>query len=348
MSSNYVLFIMAFVSLIAIINVIYINNLKKRLKIELESQRFVNRSIVELISGISTSVKHLYALTDISLEKEKELIDKDLADKYSRSQTDFFKTVEKNIGLIQEILSRPVTLDDCSCECETGRDNCSDCEASFTERARQMSEEDDVKQESKQEVDVNKAEETKTCVAQDTKNEAAEPCTECEHTDAVSEPKEEKCEMLAKVKEALAKKSRVSEQSDGNERSEANVKFDGVIYPVTSKEFFEVLGSNLPKKEILPYITDFIEKTVALQKNKVVIADHIAAYLALRAHDISDAQNLGDQRDVVLKTYNRLLGFMYSVSSNKIISHSTDKSMKLKTAIHKQYRYSYRLVFKAK
>lgn len=335
MSSNYVLFVMAFVSLIAIINVIYINNLKKRLKIELESQRFVNRSIVELISGISTSVKHLHALIDISLEKEKELIDKDLTDKYSRSQTDFFKTVEKNIELIQEILSRPVTLDDCSCECETERDNRSDCEASFTERARQMSEEDDVKQESKQEVDVDKGEETKTCVAQETKNEDAPACAECEHTNTVSEPKiEEKCEEPVKSEEAPAKES-------------GPVKFDGIIYPVTHKEFFEVLGSNLPKKEILPYITEFIEKTVALQKNKGVVADHIAAYLALRAHDISDVENMGDQRDAVLKTYNRLLGFMYSVSSNKI-SHSTDKSMKLKTAIHKQYRYSYRLVFKAK
>lgn len=335
MSSNYVLFVMAFVSLIAIINVIYINNLKKRLKIELESQRFVNRSIVELISGISTSVKHLHALIDISLEKEKELIDKDLTDKYSRSQTDFFKTVEKNIELIQEILSRPVTLDDCSCECETERDNCSDCEASFTERARQMSEEDDVKQESKQEVDVNKGEETKTCVVQETKNEDTPACAECEHTNTVSEPKiEEKCEEPVKAEEATTQES-------------GSVKFDGVIYPVTHKEFFEVLGSNLPKKEILPYITEFIEKTVALQKNKGVVADHIAAYLALRVHDISDVENMGDQRDAVLKTYNRLLGFMYSVSSNKI-SHSTDKSMKLKTAIHKQYRYSYRLVFKAK
>ena len=335
MSSNYVLFVMAFVSLIAIINVIYINNLKKRLKIELESQRFVNRSIVELISGISTSVKHLHALIDISLEKEKELIDKDLTDKYSRSQTDFFKTVEKNIELIQEILSRPVTLDEYSCECETERDNCSDCEASFTERARQMSEEDDVKQESKQEVDVNKAGEANICAVQETKNKAAESCVECNHTDVASEPKiEEKCEEPVKTEEAPAKESDL-------------VKFDGVIYPVAHKEFFEVLGSNLPKKEILPYITEFIEKTVALQKNKGVVADHIAAYLALRVHDISDVENMGDQRDAVLKTYNRLLGFMYSVSSNKI-SHSTDKSMKLKTAIHKQYRYSYRLVFKAK
>lgn len=335
MSSNYVLFVMAFVSLIAIINVIYINNLKKRLKIELESQRFVNRSIVELISGISTSVKHLHALVDISLEKEKELIDKDLTDKYSRSQTDFFKTVEKNIELIQEILSRPVTLDECSCGCETERDNCSDCEASFTERARQMSEEEDVKQESKQEVDVNKVEESNICAVQETKNETAEPCAECNHTDVASEPKiEEKCEEPVKAEEAPAKES-------------GPVKFDGVTYPVAPKEFFEVLGSNLPKKEILPYITEFIEKTVALQKNKGVVADHIAAYLALRVHDISDVENMGDQRDAVLKTYNRLLGFMYSVSSNKI-SHSTDKSIKLKTAIHKQYRYSYRLVFKAK
>ena len=335
MSSNYVLFVMAFVSLIAIINVIYINNLKKRLKIELESQRFVNRSIVELISGISTSVKHLHALVDISLEKEKELIDKDLTDKYSRSQTDFFKTVEKNIELIQEILSRPVTLDECSCECETERDDCSDCEASFTERARQMSEEEDVKQEAKQEIDINTAEETKTCVAQETKNEVAEPCAECKHKDIASEPKiEEKCKSPVKAEKAPVKESEP-------------VKFDGVTYPVAPKEFFEVLGSNLPKKEILPYITEFIEKTVALQKNKGVVADHIAAYLALRVHGISDVENMGDQRDAVLKTYNRLLGFMYSVSSNKI-SHSTDKSIKLKTAIHKQYRYSYRLVFKAK
>lgn len=335
MSSNYVLFVMAFVSLIAIINVIYINNLKKRLNVELGRQRFIHRSVVELISGISTSVKHLHALIDISLEKEKELIDKDLTDKYSRSQTDFFKTVEKNIELIQEILSRPVTLDECSCECETERDNCSDCEASFTERARQMSEEEDVKQEAKQEIDINTAEETKTCVAQETKNEVAEPCAECEHKDIASKPKiEEKCESPVKAEEAPVKESEP-------------VKFDGVTYPVAHKEFFEVLGSNLPKKEILPYITEFIEKTVALQKNKGVVADHIAAYLALRVHDISDAQNMGDQRDAVLKTYNRLLGFMYSVSSNKI-SHSTDKSMKLKTAIHKQYRYSYRLVFKAK
>ena len=348
MSSNYVLFIMAFVSLIAVINVIYINNLKKRLKIELESQRFILKSITELISGIGTSANHLYALTDIALEKERELLDKDLVNQYSKSQKEFFETVDKNIRLIQEMLSKPITLDECSCESETEHDDCPDCEASFTERARQMSEEENVKQESKQEVNVNKAEESNICAVQETKNEVAEPCAECEHADAISEPKEEKCEMLTKVKEALAKKSHVPGQSDGNEHSEANVKFDGVIYPVASKEFFELLGSNLPKKEILPYITDFIEKTVVLQKNKGVVADHIAAYLALRVHDISDAQSLGDQRDAVLKTYNRLLGFMYSISSNKIISHSTDKSMKLKTAIHKQYRYSYRLVFKAK
>lgn len=336
MSSNYVLFVMAFVSLIAIINVIYINNLKKRLKIELESQRFVNRSIVELISGISTSVKHLHALVDISLEKEKELIDKDLTDKYSRSQTDFFKTVEKNIELIQEILSRPVTLDEYSCECETERDNCSDCEASFTERARQMSEEDDVKQESKQEADVHKAEEANICAVQETKNEAAEPCAKCEHTDAVSEPKiEEKCEKLVKTEEAPAKES-------------GPVKFDGIIYPVAPKEFFEALGSNLPKKEILPYLTNFVERTVLLQKNERVIADNIAAYLALKVHNVSDVENMGDQRDIVLKTYNRLLSYMYSVSSDKIISTSTNKSMRFKTVIHKQYRYSYRLTFKAK
>lgn len=336
MSSNYVLFIMAFVSLIAVINVIYINNLKKRLKIELESQRFILKSITELISGIGTSANHLYALTDIALEKERELLDIDLVTQYSKSQKEFFETVDKNIRLIQEMLSKPITLEDDSCECEQERDNCSDCEASFTERARQMSEEEDVKQESKQEVDVNKAEESNICAVQETKNEAAEPCAECEHTGEVSEPKtEEKCEEPVKSEEAPAKES-------------GPVKFDGIIYPVAHKEFFEVLGSNLPKKEILPYITEFIEKTVALQKNKGVVADHIAAYLALRVHDISDVENMGDQRDAVLKTYNRLLGFMYSISSNKIISHSTDKSMKLKTAIHKQYRYSYRLVFKAK
>lgn len=334
-SSNYVLFIMAFVSLIAVINVIYINNLKKRLKVELESQRFILKSITELISGIGTSANHLYALTDIALEKERELLDKNLVTQYSKSQKEFFETVNKNIRLIQEMLSKPITLEDDSCECEQESDNCSDCEASFTERARRMSEEDDVKQESKQEVDVNKGEETKTCVAQETKNEDAPACAECEHTNTVSEPKiEEKCEEPVKSEEAPAKES-------------GSVKFDGIIYPVAHKEFFEVLGSNLPKKEILPYITEFIEKTVALQKNKGVVADHIAAYLALRVHDISDVENMGDQRDAVLKTYNRLLGFMYSVSSNKI-SHSTDKSMKLKTAIHKQYRYSYRLVFKAK